>query len=375
VRVLTTTPFEGVASFWGSLRHEDGVLVDRFYPANLYHLTDFRAHGTAARTLWQLLDIWNPHVAARMHWLVQTWRPDLVHTHHLAGLSAAPVVTAARSGVPVVATLHDHALFCVYGTLRRPNGRPCPTPCRRCAGLARSKRWLTRAVHSVVGPSAYILAEHRHRDFFPDASWHVVPNGVGHSASLSARVRLRPHAPFHVAFIGQLADYKGVPVLLDAMRLQPDRDLRLSLAGGGPLLDACKRAAEADSRIRVHGVIGAQERDALLREADLLVLPSTCPECLPTVIAEAQGAGLPVIATRLGGMIEMVQDGRNGLLVEPGDAKLLANAITQFKHDLELWARCAQGALRSAQRYDLDAWVDKIKAIYCEACSRPGARG
>src|SRR5205823_953201 len=150
--VLTTAP-SSASSLWGTVAREDGILVDRFYPANVYHLPDFRQHGIIMRSLWQLVDLWNPHVWLKTRWTIRTWRPDVVHTHHLAGLSAAPVTAAVGAGVPVVATLHDHALFCVYGILRRPDGSICPEPCGRCAALRAANRRLTAGVDSVVGPS------------------------------------------------------------------------------------------------------------------------------------------------------------------------------------------------------------------------------
>lgn len=364
VRVLTTAPYYGSSSLWGSMGREQGVLVDRFYPANVYHLPDFRQYGTLSRSFWQLVDLWNPHVWLKTRWVIRTWRPDVVHTHHLAGLSAAPITAAVGAGVPVVATLHDHALFCVYGILRRPDGSTCPEPCRRCTALRAANRRMTAGVTNIVGPSAYIVDQHRRRHFFSKAGEHVIPNGIKDLPPFPWTRRGRAGRGLHAVFIGQLAEYKGVHVLLRALQLLRDPDVRISIAGDGPLLDQCRQIAAVDGRLRVLGRIGPTERTHLLMAADALVLPSTCPECLPTVIAEAQMAGLPVIATCLGGIGEMVKHGENGLLVEAGDALALAEALEWLGTDDALWERCAMGARQAAGRYDFDRFVSRIEAVY-----------
>jgi len=367
VRVLTTAPYAGKSSLWGTVAHEHRVLVDRFYPANAYHLPEFREHGPVVRSLWQLVDLWNPHVWFKTLWIIRTWRPDVVHIHHLAGLSAAPATAASQAGVPLVATLHDHALFCVYGILRRPDGSMCPDPCGRCVAMQAANRCLTAGVRSVVGPSAYIVDQHRRRRFFKRAAEHVIPNGIKDVPPSVPTPRRRSGMGLHAVFIGQLAEYKGVHILLQALRLLQDPDVRISIAGDGPLLDQCRRSAACDGRLQVLGRIDATERTHLLQSADVLVLPSICPECLPTVIAEAQMVGLPVIATRLGGILEMVEQGTNGLLVEPGNAALLAGALQCLNVNVALWKHCAQGAQGSARRYDFNHFVTEIEVVYAEA--------
>jgi glycosyltransferase involved in cell wall biosynthesis len=373
VRVLTTCPWDGPASLWGSVAREDGVLVDRFFPANAYHLTRFREHGVLARTLYQGIDLWNPHVWARAEWVVRTWKPDVVHMHQLTGLSAALFTVARQRGIPSVATLHDHALFCVYGTLQRPNGAACPPGCVRCAPLRTANRHFTRSLCHVIGPSTYILKQHDTRSFFPVAARHVVPNGVMATKTTTCRSFPLTEA-FHVVFLGRLTKEKGVDVLLDAVGEIPAARFRLSLAGDGPLRELCEDRARRDSRIVLLGTIDAAQRDQLLASAHVLVLPSTVPENFPMSIEEAQMAGLPVVASRIGGIGEMVIDGQTGFLAPPGDTAALAAALQTLYSSSQLWLRCAEGARRLAQGYAMPVFLDAIERIYRQAVQDGGRR-
>jgi len=374
VRVISTQPYKALSSLRGTVSAEEGILVERFYPLNLYHLPDFRAYGIVARSIWQVADVWNPHVFLKVRRVIRQWQPDVMHIHHLAGLSMAPVTAGTLGGTPIVVTVHDHALFCLTGTLRRPNGQLCPSPCLRCSAFLAGRRALSNPVCSVIGPSAYILDQHRQRHFFPRAGWHRVPHGIPPSPGRMSRPIPTPHRggdSFHAVFIGQLAEYKGVHILLEALRQIKRSDVTLTLAGSGPLLDQCQRVAQSDPRLRLVGPIGPGQRDVLLASADALVLPSLCPESFGLVIAEAQQVGLPVIASRLGGMVEMVQDGQNGLLVEPEDPLSLRLALERLHGDKDLWQRCAAGAQQTASTYDFGRFISTIETIYSEAAQRP----
>ena len=369
VRVLTASPYVSWSSWWGSTEREAGIIVDRFFPANVYHLTEFRKYPAPVRLLWHSADVWSVHVWARTRWIIRTWRPDIVHVHHSVGLSMAPITAAVGANLPTVCTVHDHAFFCLLGMLRRPNGTACPSRCYRCIAFEAARKALTRPLSDVIAPSSYMLRAHTARGFFPESRLHVVPNGVA-GLPQPAQKRWRPtDGSLRVAFVGQLVPYKGVMPLLEAFGTLLSGAVSLTFAGDGPLLDLCRAYAARDWRITVLGSIDARQRDALLASVDVLVLPSLVPESFGLVLAEAQIAGLPTIATRLGGMADIVDHEVNGLLVDPGDAGGLASALERLRADTALWDRCATGALESARRFDVGHWTDAIEAIYSRAIS------
>ncbi len=181
-------------------------------------------------------------------------------------------------------------------------------------------------------------------------------------------------------FVGRLAAVKGLPVLFDAMSLarQTRPDLHLTLIGDGP-----ERAAlEAEAKHLGNAVrfVGYQSQDAVtvaLKHADVLVLPSFA-EGVPVVLMEAMAAGLPVIATRIAGIPELIEDGVSGLLVSPGDANALAGAILAALSDPA--KRAAMGAAgRASVTRDFNmqteaAWLGQVFAAYDRGDAPPGKR-
>jgi glycosyltransferase involved in cell wall biosynthesis len=158
--------------------------------------------------------------------------------------------------------------------------------------------------------------------------------------------------------------YKGTEVLIRAFRRTADAALRLHVAGTGPSLEACRALALGDDRIRFYGFVAGELRRSLLENADCMVLPSLWPDNYPVSIQEAFQAGPVVIASRIGGIPEMLQDGTNGLLVEPGDASGIAAAIERLRQSPELAAKLRASALETARLYDMRFHVARLIDAY-----------
>jgi len=165
-------------------------------------------------------------------------------------------------------------------------------------------------------------------------------------------------------FLGRVQSHKGIEVLIRAFRRLEDPSLRLHVAGAGPSLDASKALAADDDRIRFYGFVSGETRRALIENADALVLPSLWPDNYPVSIQEAFQAGPVVIASRVGGIPEMVRDGVNGLLVEPGDEPGIAAAIERLRQSPELAARLRASALETARLYDMRFHTAQLTAAY-----------
>ncbi|MEZ6037562.1 MAG: glycosyltransferase family 4 protein [Planctomycetota bacterium] len=215
----------------------------------------------------------------------------------------------------------------------------------------------------------------------------VVPNGVperffaARGDGLRQRLGLTADRPL-LGIVGRLDPDKGHDVLLRAIAALPAaRRPQLVIAGGElfagtqPRLGgfaATLRGAVASSGLdaQVHWLGQLTDTAPLLAEIDVLVVPSTAPECAPRTIAEAQAAGCAVIATDVGGVPEMVADQRTGLLVPPGDATALSQAIAQL-----LGAPSRRAALAAAAReravaeYRLDTFAERCAAAF--AAARP----
>jgi glycosyltransferase involved in cell wall biosynthesis len=180
-------------------------------------------------------------------------------------------------------------------------------------------------------------------------------------------VRGRPR----VVFVGRIVWPKGPETLIRAFAQLQTPGVRLLLVGDGPQRARCERLARqlgVAERIHVTGFIAHDRVPAVLTSADLLVLPSVYEE-LGTVLVEALHAGLPVIASRVGGIPEVVGDNETGLLVPPGDPGALARAIDTVLGEPELARRLAANGRRLAPRYDLDRVAGQVADLYAQVIS------
>jgi glycosyltransferase involved in cell wall biosynthesis len=287
----------------------------------------YTAHNDAVRsrkklrlaiaTTWS----WTSYRAMRV--VLERERPQIVHVHNtLPLLSPAVYYAAAAAGVPVVQTVHNYRLVCPKALLLR-SGRPCedcvgkrlpwPGVVHRCYRDSRSATGavaMMLGVHWLLGTwtrrvSHYIALTHFMRrklieGGFPAARIVVKPNFVTPDPGMGA------HDGRYVLFVGRLAPEKGLRTLLRAWVHVGDR-IPLKIAGSGPL-----ESLVNDSPLGVEwlGPVRRPEILMLMQHASALVVPSDWYEGFPAIIAEAFATGLPVVASRLGALAEIVEDER-----------------------------------------------------------------
>ncbi len=175
-----------------------------------------------------------------------------------------------------------------------------------------------------------------------------------------------------VLFIGRLDAVKGVPVLLEAFAAlrKGAPEARLSLVGDGPhraALEAQAAAAGLADTVRFTGYLTQEAVTAELAAHDILVLPSFA-EGVPVVLMEAMASRLPVIATRVGGVAELVEDGVSGFLVPPGDPATLAERLGRLLDDPELCRRMgAAGRTAVEDRHDVRREAARLAALFSGA--------
>jgi len=214
----------------------------------------------------------------------------------------------------------------------------------------------------------------------PRSAIHVIRNGTplerfDRPALAARRTEIRSalgvgDAPL-VLVLAALRDGKGHDVLIDALPILHQRipRARLLLAGSGSCEQQLRRQAAPYGTAVLF--LGARtDVPELLAGADLVVLPSFS-EALPTALIEAAAAGRPVVATRVGGTPEVVHHGRTGLLVPPGDAHALAEAMSDVLSAPDWARRLGHAARRMAQeRFSLGGQIDRTLALWSEVVSR-----
>lgn len=164
-------------------------------------------------------------------------------------------------------------------------------------------------------------------------------------------------------FVGRLSPEKGVASLISAWSRLKSR--RIKIAGDGPLLTDLRNAAAVNPNIEILGKQSREAVAALMRQASFLLFPSRCYEGFPMVIAEAYAAGLPVLASRLGSMVELVRDGETGMLFDPDDPHEIAQCVERmFGSQLKVRKMSAAAREEYLERYTAEKNYKQLMHIY-----------
>jgi glycosyltransferase involved in cell wall biosynthesis len=199
----------------------------------------------------------------------------------------------------------------------------------------------------------------------------VIPYGVPLSQSEASATVERSDPP-RILFVGRLVARKGVDRLLDALARLGDREWRLEIVGFGPERDPLERRAQRlglSDRVQFLGRVTTAELVSAYRRAACFVLPATLDERADTeglgvVLLEAMSYGVPVVATRRGGIVDVVDDGRTGILVEDDPAALAIGIAALLDDPARAWALGQAGRARVRERFGWDSIVDRLEAVY-----------
>lgn len=302
--------------------------------------------------------------------LCRRGRFAIVHTHtSKAGLLGRAAARLAR--VPVIVhTPHGHVFYGYYGAL-----------------LTRMFVWLERLAarwcDCVVALTEADAAEHVRFGVAPRSHFRVIHSGVDFSAfdacaAGRAEARAALGVPLDgtvIATLGRLTSVKGQVDLVEAFAGVRSRghDAFLALIGEGeerPSLETRARELGVADRVFLPG--WRRDIATALKAVDVFALPSH-NEGMGKALVEAMYAGLPCVATRVGGVPELISHGENGLLVRPGQPQELAAALVELVADPERRRRLGAAARERARAYSARAMVDKIEDLYEELMAVKGA--
>lgn len=326
------------------------------------HLAAACAHGVSvhAADIARAGDLRGARDVART---VAAVRPDVLHLQDRRAGLVGRVIARTRH-LPSVYTLHgvpDQLADLVPGNL------PIATARRRDRWrYLRLEALLARTPRSaVVTPCRALATYARNHIGIPEDRVRVVPNGIGRRwlEGRSAQAVPDPGAPLRVLWLGLMQPVKRVPDLVAAVDRVAGVSLRL--VGDGPerpRVEATVVASAHPGRVIFEGF--HDDPAGLLAEADVVALPSAAEAC-PMALLQAMALGVPVVATRVGGVPEMVRDGVDGLLVAPGDVDQLALALAALAHDPALRHDLGRhGQQRVHDEYRIDRTTRALVEVY-----------
>jgi exopolysaccharide biosynthesis WecB/TagA/CpsF family protein len=330
---------------------------------------------------------WNPFSKRTLRFVLEKEKPDVMHVHNTFPL-LSPSIFHATKGLPTatVLTLHNYRSFCAAGIPMRDS-----VSCTECLdtqsvsyalkyGCYRNNRLATLPLAAMIALHRRVKTWEGHVDAF------VVLSGfqkdkMAKAGLPEANIYIKP--PFYanpptplaweerdskVIFIGRLGIEKGTHILLGAWRLWGNGAPQLEVIGDGPERVELQKSVNGngtEDKISFLGQLPFMEVQRRLRLARLLVLPSLCFEGFPMAIIEAFSLGVPVAASDIGPLPNIVKNGESGILYKPGDALSLYHAMKEIWDRSDRLRSLGQGAREEFdKKYTADTNYEILMKIY-----------
>ena len=334
-----------------------------------------------------ITDVFDRRIYRAVRRELRQLKPDLIHVSNVSGATLSPFVAGRTLGVPIVSTLHDLWLLCPNNMMLRADGSLCDprrghrqcyrrydfwgdVPYRRSVFAA-----LTANVRLFISPSQALIDRHAEAGY-ARRRFRLVRNAVAAHPPAEPRhpgiiqMMSTAHRYQNILYVGGGVEIKGILTLVKAMPLlarHVDR-LRMLVAGGGeaPFLEQLGAYAPL---VQLLGRVPFDEMQPLYGVSDLTLIPSIWHENSPMVIYQSYQAGVPVAASAIGGIPELIREGETGYLSRAGDAVALAEKIIlHFARPADQRRRMRQACLREARtNLTMEQHVDGVLRVYHEA--------
>ena len=360
VLVITTTPDRSRGLFSEEI---GGAKVYSFHPLNIYERHNQIKVNIVKRTIYNGIDLlWNPQIYKIIKKILAQEKPDIVHVHNWRGFSDSLFDAIKSLGLPLVLTAHDYFLVCPKASLLRSSGEICtnqPPVCRLYKTIR--KLAVGNKPDAVTAPSQFVIDKLREHGFFQDIKTVRLPNTIGLDDSHYPE---KNYDAINILYVGVLTMSKGVHILINAFKQLNYKNIKLHIVGGGQDTERLKRMTETDSRIIFHGFMPKEELISFYKKAHITVVPSIWYEPFGMIIIESFKYGTPVVASNIGGIPEIIENGYNGLLFEPGNIGELKDTLAGLIESPSELRRLSEGAFESVKKYDIAEYIVKLQEIY-----------
>jgi len=326
--------------------------------------------------------LWNKAIASELRETVRKVRPDVVHFHNTFPLiSPAAYYVAKAEGIPVVQTLHNYRLLCPNAEFFYNNsvcegclGKAVPWP-GALKGCYRDSRAQTAVVAMMLTFHRMLKTWQKKVDIYI-ALTDFARNKFIEGGLPAEKIVVKPNFVYpdpgpkdsvgsYALFIGRLSPEKGIGTLLEAWkRLQ---GIPLKLVGDGPLMGEIRKSVEKEGLTCIETLGHCPQKDvlSLIKGARFLIFPSEWYETFGRVAIEAFACGVPVIASNLGAMAEIVEDGRTGLHFETGNSEDLAAKVEwAWTHEKEMLDMGRDAREEYEEKYTAERNYEMLMEIY-----------
>ncbi|OQX22589.1 MAG: hypothetical protein BWK75_00345 [Candidatus Altiarchaeales archaeon A3] len=377
VFIITTKPYDGSASIHSSVWTVNGVRVYGFCPTSVQNIPIYSGKVSKySRIFTFLLNFWNPLSYYLVRKILKKEKPDLVNIHGATYLSYS-VYSAVRSlNIPYISTLHDVWTFYPLNNLPYLD---------KIAGVkypflndnykvydiissiyAKINRIIIGNPNYVTFVSNAVKNIYLDYGFFNQSKKIVLPNIFEIDETESKKEKTNKKT-FDIIYAGGLERKKGGHTLIKAFRKIHDKYIRLHIFGSGEYEVYFKKLAEGDKRIIFYGQMPNEELQKFYKISDIAVMPSEYFETFGRIIIESFRVGVPVIGSNVGAIPELIKEGYNGFLFEPGNDEQLKNKLEYAILHKEELKEMSINCINTAKKYSVENNIYKLEEIFKEA--------
>ncbi|MCD7782139.1 MAG: glycosyltransferase family 4 protein, partial [Methanosphaera sp.] len=352
VIVITTSPDEDYHKL-----EKDNTTIYQLNTTKLYPVYKQTGNSGIRKPLWHLFDLWNNNTKAQVKEILEYEDIDVVHINNYKGLSLSVFSAVKELDIPLLFMSHDFSLICPRANLIKGDNTLCSNPniiCKNYINIQR--RLLDDNVDLFVAPSNFMIEKYRDNNYFRNTPSMKIPLGVDYES----RNTTKSYDTIDITYIGTLGKHKGVDTLIKAFMGIEDPNICLHIIGKGYDEEEFKKLASCDKRIIFHGFIDNSNLQEYYELSNIIVIPSICYDNSPLVIYESYSNTTPVIGSRIGGIPELIEDGVDGLLFNPGDVDSLREKLLEIINNKELLRKLVSNCSNSLPDSSMDVMINQL---------------
>jgi len=311
------------------------------------------------RLFWHLIDMFDLGGYLRVKKILRKEKPDVVMTHNLKGVGYLIPRAIKKLRIKHIHTLHDIQLLHPSGLMIYKEEKAIDSL------FSKIYAWLCCLLFGnpdvVISPSGWLMKTHESRGFFAKSKIIILPNPVEAGEADSNRAKRESDEIFRFFYAGQIEEHKGVLFLINVFNGFKNNS-ELIIAGSGSKDSQARKLAADNKNIKIVGRVGKSEVLDIMKKSDALIMPSLCYENSPSVIYEALAGGLPVIASRIGGVEDLIRSAA-GILFEPGDADDLMSKMRGAMESTEELLKISRNGLEKIKQFSIDNYIRGLEKI------------
>lgn len=344
----------------------NNVIVHRIRVNNLYTPIEHKEVSKLKKVAYRILDINNVFNKKILKDKIKHINPDIVHVNNIYGLSIVIWDVLEELKIPVIHTLRDYYLICPKVSLLK-SGKVCNNPNFLCKLYSKYNKRVFQIDTCVTAPSKFTLKLFDNLGYLRETDNKVIYNAIDFDEKNVEKIlnekKIRNNKKIKFVYLGGLEEHKGIIWLLDSFKEVNNENIELNIAGKGILKQMVLKAAEQDKRVKYHDFLTEEELNKLLYNSDILVVPSIWYEPFGRVVIDAYKNVMPVIGSDIGGISEIIDNDKTGLLIKPNSKEELINALNYFT-DRKNISNKLDNCFNKLKNYSIDKQVKEFENLY-----------